>query len=239
VEEKQLMACSRGDAAPDQNTKYRLFAASGGYCQSPTCNRVLFIDTGSRRIHIAEIAHVFAANDDGPRADKELSEAERAEFGNLILLCSACHTMIDKAPEDFPDTVIKRWKRNHQARLAKVFGAVEYGSRAEVRAALEPLIAENRAIFEEYNPDLQYRENPESELAAAWQRNVRERIIPNSRRILAILDTNRKLLAGGEFRTLELFRQHVGDLELRHFTYEVVGAQRRFPEGMATIMRPG
>jgi len=80
------MSCPRGDAAPDQYTKLRLFAASGGYCQNPGCERQLFLDTGSKRIHIAEMAHVFAANTEGPRANTELSEAERAAFENLILL---------------------------------------------------------------------------------------------------------------------------------------------------------
>jgi hypothetical protein len=48
------MSCPRGDAAPDQHTKFRLFAASGGYCQNPGCERQLFVDTGSKIVHIAE-----------------------------------------------------------------------------------------------------------------------------------------------------------------------------------------
>jgi hypothetical protein len=230
------MGCPRGDAAPDHHTKLRLFAASGGYCQNPGCERQLFLDTGSKRIHIAEMAHVFAANNQGPRANTELAEAERGAFENLILLCSTCHTIIDKAEQDFPDHVLSAWKRAHEARLAKVFGAVHLASRSEVRGVIEPLLRENRVIFEEYNPDLDYRENPESEMAAAWQRNMRERIIPNSRRVLATLEANREHMVGGEARTLELFRQHLHDLEVRHFTDVVAGPQRRFPGEMDRMM---
>lgn len=223
------MSCPRGDAAPDQHTKLRLFAASGGYCQNPACSRTLFIDTGSARIHIAEMAHVFAASRSGPRGAGKLSKAERGSFDNLILLCSTCHTIIDKAEMDYPDQLLVEWKRDHGARLAKVFGAVHLKSRSEVLSSIDPLQQENRVIFQEYGPDLDYRENPESELAIAWQRRMRERIIPNNRRILAILDANRDHMTGDESRTLELFRQHIYDLEARHVTDAVVGFQRRFP----------
>ena len=231
------MSCPRGDAAPDQHTKLQLFAASGGYCQNPGCERRLFLDTGSKRIHIAEMAHVFAANKLVPRANTELSETERGAFENLILLCSTCHTIIDKAEQDFPDQLLATWKRDHEARLAKVFGAVHMASRSEVRSAIEPLLQENRVIFKEYNPDLAYSENPESEIAAVWQRNIRERIIPNSRRLLATLEANRDHMTDREARTLELFRQHVHDLEARHFTDVIDGQQRRFPPEMDSMMR--
>lgn len=232
------MSCPRGDAAPDQHTKLRLFAASGGYCQNPACERQLFLDTGSKRIHIAEMAHVFAAQNEGPRANKELSEAERGAFDNLILVCSACHTIIDKAEKDYSDKLLAAWKRDHEARLAKIFGAVHWASRSEVLSAIAPLLLENQVIFKEYGPDQDYREDPESELAALWQRNMRERIIPNSRRVLATLDANRDHMANGEARTVELFRQHIHDLEARHFTDIIDGRQRRFPVEMADMMRP-
>jgi len=81
------MVCSRGEATPNAHTKLRLFADSAGYCQNPACNRPLFIDAGDKNIHIAEMAHVFAAADDGPRANPILTNAERGRFENLILLC--------------------------------------------------------------------------------------------------------------------------------------------------------
>jgi len=58
---------------------------------------------------------------------------------------------------------------------------------------------------------------------------MRERIIPNSRRVLATLEANRDHMIDGEARTLELFRQHIHDLEARHFTDAVDGRQRRTP----------
>ena len=180
------MSCSRGKANPDQHTKLRLFADSAGFCQSPNCHRRLFLDTDSRNVHIAEMAHVFAANDNGPRVNMELTEEERGAYENLILLCPFCHAIIDKAPEDFPDNEVLEWKRRHVERIAAVFGAVQYGNRQAVRAAIEPALAENWLIFSEYGPDNEYRFDPESELAQVWQRKVRSSVLPNNRRVLAI-----------------------------------------------------
>lgn len=57
------MACSRGAAAPDAHTQKRLFAASAGYCQNPGCAQLLFSDEAGKSIHIAEMAHVYAASE--------------------------------------------------------------------------------------------------------------------------------------------------------------------------------
>jgi hypothetical protein len=184
------VACSRGMAAPNAVTTKRLFASSAGYCQRQGCATHLFVDTGSKVIHVAEMAHIFAANNDGPRANAELSQEERGAFENLILLCPTCHTTIDKAPQDFPDEVVTQWKLDHERKVAELFGAMEYATREETLHAIKPLMRQNRMIHQQLNPDLDYRYNPEAEEASQWKRKVAEQIIPNSRRILSILDAN-------------------------------------------------
>jgi hypothetical protein len=149
-----------------------LFAASGGYCQNSKCSRELFIEYPEKRIHIAEMAHVFAANDDGPRPNAALSEEERGAFENLILLCSLCHTIIDKAPEVFPDRVIVAWKRTHAAKLRSLFGVTYFEKRIDARSAIEGLLRENRQIFEDYGPYIEDAKYPESGAAERWKRKV-------------------------------------------------------------------
>ncbi|MCF2523624.1 HNH endonuclease [Bradyrhizobium sp. G127] len=229
------MSCSRGQANPDTQTKLRLFADSGGYCQRPDCANRLFVDTGSKNIHLAEMAHIIAASGDGPRGDASVSQEDKGAYGNLILLCANCHTMVDKVPEDFPDALMQDWKRKHVERIAALFGAFEYSDRATARKALEPALAENRAIFEKYGPDNDYRENPESDDAKAWQRKMRSIILPNNRKVLAILDANRRHLNKGESGVLEAFRQHVDDLEVKHLG-EGGNVAQRFPNGMNKIL---
>lgn len=230
------MTCARGKASPDDFTKLRLFAASAGYCQRPSCIRPLFIVTGTRRIHIAEMAHIVAANDGGARANSRLATAARGAFDNLILLCPDCHSEIDKGEADYPSELIQSWKREHAERLLGLFGARTFATRAEARQAIEPLLRENHTIFKEYSPDLSYGENPESEEAVVWQRHMRERIIPNNRRILAILEVNRGQLSDVEAVVLDHFRLHVFDLEARHLTTAINGGQRRFPAALQSIL---
>jgi hypothetical protein len=231
------MACSRGKAAPDVETCYRLFAASGGYCENPRCTRNLFVATGSKVIQVAELAHVFAAMDQGPGASTRLSEAERGAFENWILLCPTCHTMVDEAESDFPAELLKAWKEAHASELARVFFAPHYAKRADTRANIEYVLGQNRAIFQGLNPDVDYQADTEPEKAAKWEATMRDHIIPNNRRVLTIIDVNHEHLEYDELVVVERFRQHVYDQEARHFTDAAPPRQAQFPDGMNTLLR--
>lgn len=229
------MACSRGAASPDAHTQRRLFAASAGYCQNPGCPNPIFMDAAGEPVLIAEMAHVFAANDTGPRAAPNLSKEDRGAFENLIMLCANCHSMVDKAPGAYPVESMLRWKREHADKLLGLFGAVKFASREEAREVVEPLLSENHAIFQQYGPHIPDAINPESGAAERWKRKMLIRILPNSRRILAVLDTNRHLLKSEEKSCLEQFRQHVDDLEAFHIEDRRDDATR-FPECFAEIL---
>lgn len=229
------MGCKRGKASPDVNTQRQLFSASGGYCQNPSCNQALFVEVGAKNVSVAEMAHIFAAEDDGPRANSELTADERGDFANLILLCANCHTIIDKAPETFPDRLIKEWKNDHVARIAAVFGSIKYDSRADAHCALLALTSRTGAIHRRVGPDNDYRWNPEADEAAEWQHHVRQTIIPTNRSLLALLDRNRDLLRGKELETVELLRQHIEGVEQRHIFISPLPSAPRYPEAVAAI----
>lgn len=230
------MACNRGRANPNQNTRLRLFADSAGYCQNPNCTHALFVDLDSGATHVAEMAHIFAATDGGPRSKAELSDEERGAYENLILLCANCHTMIDKAANDFPDAMIASWKRDRIERLAMLFGAVHLPTREAVRSLIEPLMRENKHILDNYGPETDARYDPESNGAKIWTRKVISKILPNNRRMLSILDANADHMMEDESAALEAFRQHIDDLAARHL--EGIPGGRRYPNGMRTIMAP-
>ena len=116
-----------------------------------------------------------------------------------------------------------------------LFGAVKFTRREEAREAVEPLILENRAIFKHYGPHIADAINPESGAAEKWKRKMLTRILPNSRRMLAILGSNRHLLNHDEKSCLEEFRQHIDDLEAFHIEDSREDATR-FPEGFAEIL---
>ena len=228
------MSCTKGRANPDSQTKLRLFADAAGYCQRPTCGKRLFSDEGGPDYHIAEMAHIFAAADDGPRADTNLSTKDRANYDNLILLCPNCHTEIDKSPKTFPDDMIRDWKRNHKEKISIAFGVTKFSSRQEARDYIEPLLQQNRATFDLIGPDNAYHENPEAEEARVWHRIMLSQIIPNNQTVLLALDANISLMRSDERATAELFRQHVGDLIERHLGEDKTVASR-FPPAMSAM----
>jgi hypothetical protein len=193
------------------------------------------VDIAGRSIHIAEMAHVFAASDSGPRANPELNDRERGAFENLVLLCANCHTKVDKAPNAFPGSLMLRWKREHADKLQRLFGTAVFGERGPAREALKPLLSENLAIFRQYGPAIESASNPESGAAEQWKRKMIARILPNNRRMLSILDANRHLLRDGEQEVVERFRQHVDDLEAVHFEGSREDASR-FPAGFEMVL---
>ena len=42
-------------------------------------------------------------------------------IANLILLCSSCHTLIDKAEQDFPIELLQEWKKEHEEKIQSIF----------------------------------------------------------------------------------------------------------------------
>ena len=229
------MRCNRGPVNPNGDTRIKLFSDSAGYCQNPACNMPLFPEVSERHSHFAEMAHIFAATDGGPRTNAEMTASERANYDNLILLCANCHTMIDKEPQTFTDTLITQWKRDHKLKLQQLFGVREFSSRHELRAGIDPLLRENRAIHAELGPDSDYQFDPEAPEARVWKSRVKSCIIPNSNRILLLLDGNNTLLTKSEKVILERFRIHVKGLIAHHLN----GANEiniLFPAGMNSIL---
>lgn len=219
---------------PSSNTKLRLFADAAGLCQNPSCLQSLFPDQHTPS-HIAEMAHIIAASDYGPRADPNMDLGHRKSYNNLLLLCPTCHTMVDKAPENYPCHQLIEWKHNHIAKITEAFSLNCYDNREDARKAIELSMEENFAIFTKHGPNNEYRLDPESEQARIWKRKVRSRILPNNRKILLILDKNRNLLLSDEKLVLEEFRQHVEEMEERHMgDASTVG--RQFPPGMKKIL---
>ena len=230
------MGCKRGRVRVSRQTKLRLFADAAGYCNQPQCKKRLFSDEDEVDYHIAEMAHILAAEDGGPRAAPQLDAAERASYNNLILLCPNCHTTIDKCSEQFPDEKLRDWKLQHKTVIAEAIGVQSVSSRDEALEFLNPLFHANRIIHQTYGPDNDYRENPEAEEAKIWKRKMIHQIIPNNQKVLLFIDKNIRLINDSERETVELFRQHLDDLVERHLGGNEEVASR-YPPNMDALFR--
>lgn len=91
-----------------------LWGRSGSRCA--ICRRELTEDKDSSTdsFPIGEHAHIVGRTSDSPRGTSVLTEAERASYHNLILLCPTDHTRIDKSPEDYPVEKLHMIKAEHE-----------------------------------------------------------------------------------------------------------------------------
>lgn len=216
-----------------QPAKDWLWSESGGHCQNPACRADLhgFVD----RTHIGELAHIIPASTEGPRADEgpELTEGERAQPENVAVLCPTCHTMVDKAPADYPAETLRGWKRHSQQARALAHGTPRFASRLEAREFIEGLLGANRAVFDLYGPLDEVFDDTRAE---QWRRHVKDTIIPNNRTLLRVLQLNRGLLTNAEKMTSDMFAVHVQELEERHLEGNWTPGSTKFPTDMESIL---
>ena len=99
------------------NTIKKLYALSGNKCANPDCQRELVKD-GTL---LGEIAHICAANPNGPRYDLSMTDDERRGYSNLILLCGDCNKIIDDNPDKYPVGLLREWKQKHESRCQDQF----------------------------------------------------------------------------------------------------------------------
>lgn len=72
----------------------KLFGLSMNQCAFPGCEKALIYP----ELHgvLGEICHIRAANPKGPRYLAEMTDDERYDHDNLVLLCPTHHTWIDR-----------------------------------------------------------------------------------------------------------------------------------------------
>ncbi|WP_282094405.1 ABC-three component system protein [Epibacterium ulvae] len=102
-----------------------LFGMSGNECAEPACSqRVIASATDvSDEAVIAQIAHIYALSDDGPRGKKGLTEKERNHHSNLLLLCPTHHTVVDSQYESYPASDLLHWKHSHERKFSDALAA--------------------------------------------------------------------------------------------------------------------
>lgn len=173
------------------------------------------------------MAHVIAASPSGPRGSLELGERET--FENLVLLCSACHTIIDAAPEEFPIELLLRWKRDRECAVLQSAGLPQFAQRAELDQEISRLLRENAVVHETYGPEAHAGGHPLADAKAAWDRELARVILPNNHRIVALCRANEALLSQDERRAVERFALHAEALLFNHSSDDKDASAPIFP----------
>ena len=92
-------------------TEKALFHLCSGTCYFPDCSTPVIRTVGEHRIVEVEIAHIRGAKENSARYDGLMTNAERASFANLILMCAPHHKLIDRiSPDEYSVELLTKWK---------------------------------------------------------------------------------------------------------------------------------
>ena len=97
-----------------------LFTRAGGRCEFDGCNKYLLehyltLTPGN----FAQVAHIVAFSEDGPRGKGE-RPSDINDTKNLMLMCPACHKLVDDNPERFTRLTLEGYKKRHEERILHV-----------------------------------------------------------------------------------------------------------------------
>jgi hypothetical protein len=106
------MKTTTSPSGPSTATIKRLYALSGNRCSFPDCRSPL-ID-GNKVV--GRICHIKAQREGGPRYDAKQTAEQRHGYGNLILMCSRHHDIIDDDESTYTADYLQRLKADHEQR---------------------------------------------------------------------------------------------------------------------------
>lgn len=111
----------RTDVRPSRSispdVKLYLAIVTAGRCQFQGCNNFLFRHpVNGLSGNFAQYAHIVAFSADGPRGDAPRPRNIH-DVSNLMLLCPACHKLVDDRPELYPIKLLREYKERHEKRV--------------------------------------------------------------------------------------------------------------------------
>lgn len=94
-----------------------LYVQAGGRCEFDGCNKYLLKHSVTQTVgNFGDIAHIVAFNKQGPRGKQRRTDDPHA-LENLMLLCNECHRLIDRNPVLYSVSILRTFKRQHEANI--------------------------------------------------------------------------------------------------------------------------
>jgi HNH endonuclease len=224
-----------------QKTIKLLWGNAAGRCAFPDCGALLsFPESGKIAPHtIGEMAHIRGDKPGSNRHDPGLSDADRNDYANLILLCPTHHTVIDK-PENvgtYTVNMLLNIKLQHQRHVADRFKKDVCTNKHQVARLIQLLLTQNHTVFTNYGPHSEIaRRNPESQAHAVWLAERLSTIVPNNRRMAEITAAHAELFSPDEQKILATFEVHVRGYERWAEDEAPYEGVVRFPKEFETLM---
>jgi len=211
-----------------------LWGRAAGICSNPACRDDLtVILEGAASYNIGEMAHVIARKPDGPRGQKG---GGPDSYANLILLCPTCHTHVDKAPSEYPEDLLRTWKKDHEAEVRNIGKQKKFESLAELKKFVNRLLVENGAIWKTLGPKSDAAGDSGSNLYRIWNFRKLDTIIPHNREIINAVEANINLISQDEYEHFVSFKNHA--LAFEKHQYNRLDTYPLFPGSFEERFRP-
>lgn len=116
-EQKNPLVKPTARSVPEK-TRLFLFVHAGGRCEFDDCNHYLLEHHVTKEPgNFAEMAHIWAFSDGGPRPRAEGDGSGVHDLSNLVLLCPTCHKLVDEKSSEYPVEKLRSFKRAHEERI--------------------------------------------------------------------------------------------------------------------------
>ncbi len=100
-----------------------LYVQAGGRCEFWGCNKYLLKHSVTQAVdNFGEIAHIVAFSKAGPRGKTQPCPSDIHDLSNLMLLCDECHKLIDRRPDEYPVSVLREYKQQHEENVYHAIG---------------------------------------------------------------------------------------------------------------------
>jgi len=193
-----------------------LWGRAAGICSNPKCRDDLtVILEKSKSYHVGEMAHVIAKSPSGPRG---VEGGGANSYDNLILLCPTCHEHVDKAPSEYPETLLRRWKSEHETGIRKRGSQEKFDDFKALKGAVSRLLAENKIIWEQMGPQSETAAtDPGSNMYELWKLKNLRTIVPNNTKIINMIDSNKSLVGTYAYEVFLKFKAHADAFEQNQY----------------------
>ena len=125
-------------------TKEALFMLSRGYCYEPTCKERVMRWTGNDWRPKVAVAHIRGLHKDSPRHDEHMTNRQRNNFKNLILLCKVHHDLVDGEYTWMKYSVVTltEWKTAREGNLADELDQLDWITQENLQELMADAIEE-------------------------------------------------------------------------------------------------
>jgi hypothetical protein len=198
---KKITPMSSGEVpkrlTPTDDTTRMLYLLSGNNCAMPDCKGVIVDRKGAI---VGDIAHIEGALPDSARFNPNMTNEQRRELSNLVLLCASHHRQVDhnKLEAKWPVTRLRKVKAEHEAKFGAIGESIQQAFREHYNDRTDDLGPTEPATFARL--DAMQDDAADEEVLQARAKELKRyikklRIVPEAERafMLAVLQRWQKV----------------------------------------------